>query len=172
VRYAILAILVFLLLAIQTPVLRVMGLDAWGVDVGLLTVLYLAATSSPLRGFVAAWAIGFVVDSFTLGGVLGMHMEIMGIMFLVSLGLASRFHLLRPLPLIVVALVCSVMKSLLFFLFSILFDRGFTQYATVLLWALPHAAVTAVFGPLLFAVLGAVDRRVRGRRDLAGGVLR
>ena len=171
-RYFLLTLLVFLLLALQTPLMHVLGLSSWSLDVGLLTVIYLSATSSPLRGFIASWAIGFVVDSLTPGGLLGMHTEILAIMFMVSLGLASRFHLLRPLPLIVVALVCSLMETLLFFLFSILFDRDFSQYSTVLLWGVPHAIVTALLGPLLFLLLGAIDTRIRGRRQSGGdGIL-
>lgn len=170
-RYVIHTLLVFLLLVLQAPVLQVSGLSAWSLDVGLLTVLYLAATSPRTPGFVTAVVIGFAVDSVTPGGVLGLNMEIMGIMYLVAMGLAARVHLLRTLPLLVVAFVCSLMSTLLFFLFSILFDRDFSQYGSVLLWAVPHAVITAMLGPLLFRLLGAIDERLRGRRSTGQGVL-
>jgi len=170
-RYVVLTVLVFLLLAVQAPVLQVLGLSAWSLDVGLLTVIYLATTSPRLPGFVTAAVIGFVVDSFTPGGVLGMYTEIMGIMYLVAMGLAARVHLLRPLPLVIAAFVCSLVSTLLFFLFSILFDRNFSQYSVVILWAAPHALVTALLGPLLFRLLGVVDERLRGRRSADGGIL-
>jgi rod shape-determining protein MreD len=169
-RHVILTLVVFLLLAVQAPLLHVLGLAAWSLDVGLLAVLYLAATSSRLDGVINAAIIGFIVDSFTPGGVLGMHIEILSLMFLVAIGLAARVQMLQTLPLIVVAFVCSLMETLLFFLFSLLFDRNFGQYTAVLLWAVPHAFITAMLGPLVFKLLGAVDGRLRGKRVTGGGL--
>lgn len=171
-RHVLIAVIVFLLLALQTPVLHVLNLSAYSMDVGLLAAMYLAATSDRFGGFVTSVGIGLLADSFTAGGILGMHMEILGIMFLMARGLAGRFHLLRPLPLVVVAFICSLTESLLFFLFSIMFDRNFSQYSTVLIWALPHALVTALLGPVVFLLFGAVDLRLRGRKPTAGGLLR
>ena len=164
-RYFVLSLIVFLLLALQTPLLHVLGLSAYSIDVALLAAVYFAATSGPLGGFVASALVGLGADAFTPGGILGMNMEIMGIMYLVALGLSGRFQLLRPLPLILVLVVCSVTETLLFFLFSILFDKYFTQYSTVLTGAVPRTMVTALLGPLLFLVFGAVDSRLRGRRQ-------
>lgn len=171
-RHVLLGLVVFVLLAVQAPLLHVLDLTGWAVDVGLVTVLYLSATSSRLAGFVTSVVVGLIVDAFTPGGILGMNTEIMGIMFLVGLGLSARFQLLRTLPLVVVAFVCALMKSLLFFLFSILFDRNFSQYEAVLLWSVPHALVAAVFAPFLFLLLGLLDRGSAGRRARGGALLR
>jgi rod shape-determining protein MreD len=162
-RYALLSVLVFLLLTIQTPLLHVAGISEYAVNMALLATLYLAATSTPLAGFVTAVVLGLVADSFTAGGIVGMNMEIMGLLYLVSRGLAGHFELLKPLPLILVVLLCSVVNGLLFFLFSVLFDRNFVQYAPVLLGELRRALVTSLAGPFVFQLFGLVDRRLRGR---------
>lgn len=164
-RYVAIIIVVAILMCIQNPILSLFNMETWGIDAGLVAVLYLAATSHALGGFVASWITGFVVDSFTLGGILGMHMELLALMFLLSRGLVARFNLLRPLPLMLVTIICSVTKTLLYFLFSVVFDRDFSNYDSIFLWALPHAAVAALFAPLLFALFWAIDRRLLGHRD-------
>jgi len=171
-RYAVIATVVFVALAIETPVLQVLDLTGWSLDFGLITVLYLAASSTRTAGFVTSVVIGFILDSFSPGGVLGTNMEIMGITYLVAMGLAARFHLSRPLPLMVAVFVCSIMSTLLFFIFSLLFDRGFSQPSRVLLWAVPHALLTAAIAPLFYKLLEAIDERIRGRRARDGIFIR
>jgi len=170
-RYFILILSVFLIFAVETPILTVAGMNAYSVNVALLAVIYLAATSPPFGGFVTAVIVGFVADSFTPGGILGMNMEIMAILFLVTRGLAERFQVLRPLPLVGVAMVCSAVEILLVFLFSILFDRNLTQYSSVFVGALPQALSTALAGLLFIPLFRWIDGKIRGRR-YTGSLLR
>lgn len=163
-RYLVLTLTVFLLFAIETPVLNVLGLSVYSIDVALLMVIYLAPTSPAFGGFVTAFVVGFVADSFTPGGILGMNMEIMAILFLLTRGLADRFQVLSPLPLVAVALVCSVLKVLLVFLFSIVFDRNLTDYSTVFTGAVPHALTTSLASLMLVPLFRFIDARIRGRR--------
>jgi rod shape-determining protein MreD len=164
-RYGILILLMVLLLAVQVPVFAMFGFGAHALDLALIATLYVASTSRPMPGFLTAIAFGVVADAFTPGGLLGMNMEILGAIHLVALGLVGRFNLGRAIPLIVVAFVLSILATLLFFLFSIVFDRAFTQQSTVFFWAVPRAAVTAAFAPLVFRLFGFVDRLLRGRRN-------
>jgi len=170
-RYIVLTITVFVLFALETPVLNVLGLSAYSIDVALLAAIYLAATSPRFGGFVTAVIIGFVADSFTPGGVLGMNMEIMGIIYLVTRGLAERFQVLSPLPLVAVALVCSTLDILLVFLFSIVFDRNLTQYSMVFVGAVQHILTTSLAGLVLVPFFRFIDRRIQGRR-YTGSLLR
>lgn len=170
-RYLVLTVLVFVLFAVQAPVVKALGWGAASVDVALLAVLYLAATSPAFGGFVTSVVLGLVADSFTPGGVLGMYMEVAGIVFLVGRGLADRLQILRPVPLMVIVLVCMVTKTLLVFLLSIVFDRDFTQYAAVFVNVLPHVLTTTILAPVFVALFQWTDRRVRGRRPV-GTLLR
>jgi len=165
VRYFVLTVAVFLLFAMQTPVLSVLGLSVYSVDIALIAVIYMAAAFPALGGFLTAVAVGFIADSFTPGGVLGMNMEIMGILFLMARGLAERFKLLRTLSLILAILAGSVVKVLLVFLFSMVFDRNMTQYSTVFAGVVSHSLTTAVAGIVLVPLLRLVDGRARGRMD-------
>ncbi len=170
-RYLVLTVLVFVLFAVQAPVVRAVGWGALSVDVALLAVLYLAATSPPFGGFVTSVLIGLVADSFTPGGILGMNMEVMGIVFLVGRGLADHLPVLRAIPLMLAVIVCMVTKTLLVFLLSIVFDRDFTQYVAALLNALPHILTTTILAPVFVALFHWADRRGRGRRPV-GTLLR
>lgn len=170
-RYLVLTVFVFFLFAIQSPIVHAIGMSAAAVDVALIAVLYLAATSPAFGGFVTSVMLGLVADSFTPGGILGMYMEVMGILFLVARGFAERFQILRPAPLMVIVLICLVTKTLLVFLLSIIFDRDFHEYTAVFWNALPHVLTTTLFSPLFVALFQWADRRVRGRRPM-GTLLR
>ncbi len=163
-RYVALTVLVFVLFAVQAPIVKALGWGAASVDIALLAVLYLAATSPALGGFVTSVLLGLVADSFTPGGILGMYMEVAGVVFLVGRGLADRFQILRPVPLMVIVLICMVTKTLLVFLLSIVFDRDFTQYAAVFVNAVPHVVTTTVLAPVFVALFQWTDKRLRGRR--------
>ena len=88
-RYVLLTLTVFVLLACQVPLMGLMGAGAFTLDLPLIAVMYLAATSRPLGGFVTAVLFGLLADSFSPGAVLGTHMEIMGLLFLANLALAQ-----------------------------------------------------------------------------------
>lgn len=100
-----------------------------------------------------------------------MYMEVMGLVFLVGRGLADRLQILRPIPLMVVVLVCMITKTLLVFLLSIVFDREFTQYAAVFVNAVPHVFTTTILAPFFAVLFQWMDRRLRGRRPM-GTLLR
>jgi len=152
-----------LLMAIQAPLLHAMNLSGYAMDLALLGTLYFAASSSVFAGLILSSLVGLVQDAFTPGALLGMNMEIMVILFLVARGLSLRFHLQNPLPLMIAVLVCSIIKAILFFLLSILFDRSFGDYAPLLVEAIPHAVITAVLGPLVAWLLMTVDRGLKSR---------
>ena len=158
-----LAVLLVLML-LQSPLFGWLGVRPSVLDLALVATLYLAASTRALPGFVTSVAIGLLADAFTPGGLLGMNAEIHGVLFLLVVGLGARFPLTRPVPLLLVAAVSSCLKSLLFYVFSILFDRSFEPRVDVLLWGLPTALVTAVLSPVLFLPFAGVDRLVRGRR--------
>lgn len=157
-------IFVFCLYSIETPILNAWGISAFSVDIALVTTLYLAATSSPIGGFITSIMVGFIADAFTPGGIIGMNMEINGLIFLMALGLETRFDFMRPIPLMVVILATCVVKTSLFFLFSLMFDSNFSDYKNILISAISHAFVTTMLGPLLYFFILAVEKRFRGKR--------
>jgi len=161
-RGFVLLIILTLLMAIQGPLLHAMGLLGYAMDLALLGTLYFASSSSSFAGLILSSLAGLAEDTFTPGALLGMNMEIMVVLFLVARGLSQRFQLQSTLPLMIAVLVCSVIKAILFFLLSILFDRNFGDYAPLMLEAIPHAVVTALLGPLVVWVLMTVDRVLKG----------
>ncbi len=163
-RSFLLLLVLVLLMAVQSPLFAVLGIRPSLLDLPLIATLYLASSSRALRGFVASVGVGLIADAFTPGGLLGMNAEIHGILYLLALGLVARFPLSRPVPLLLVTSVSAVLKTLMFYLFSVLFDRAFEPRAEALLWGLPTALLTAVLSPLLFLPFAGVDRLVQGRR--------
>jgi rod shape-determining protein MreD len=163
-RSLVLLLLLGALMLLQLPLFAWMGVRPSVLDLPLAATLFLAATSRATPGFVAAVILGLMADAFTPGGLLGMNAEIHGILFLMLLGLGTRFPLARPVPLVLITLVSSVLKTLLFYVFSLLFDRAFEARAAVLLWGLPTALVTSLLCPVLVLPFAGVDRLIGGRR--------
>lgn len=163
-RSFLLLLVLVVLMVVQPPLFGFLGVRPSVLDLALVATLYLASSSRALPGFVASVVAGVLADAFTPGGLLGMNAEIHGVLFLLVIGVGSRFPLTRPVPLLLVAAVSSVLKTLLFYVFSILFDRAFEPRVEVLLWGLPTALVTALLSPVLFLPFAGVDRLVRGRR--------
>lgn len=163
-RYGLLTLLLFVLLACQVPLLRLLGVHPFTLDLPLLVVLYLAVTSRPMGGFVTAVLVGLLADSFAPGAVLGTHMEIMGLLFLGYFALAGRFQWTRPLPLMVLTLVGSLLAGVLFFLLSTIFHEGFSSASVDPGGQALRLLVTTLAAPLLFRLFGAIDGRLRGRR--------
>lgn len=163
-RYFLILLLVFVLLACQVPLLGLLGIHAFTLDLPLLAVMYLAVTSRPLGGFVAAVLAGLLADSFAPGAVLGTHMETMGLLYLGNLAIAGRFQWSRPLPLMVMTLAGVVVSGLLFYLLSMVFDEGFSSASVDFGGIALRLLVTALAAPLLFRLFGAIDGRLRGRR--------
>jgi len=147
------------------PLLSWLGLRPTLVDVSLVATSYLCYAFPTRRGFLTTLAMGLLVDLSTPGTLLGLHMEVLGLIFLLVRGLSGRLPLDRPLPLILVTLVAGILETLLFYLLSLLFDPGFEGRASMLLWAIPTVLTTALLAPLLVLPFAGLD-------FLAGGLRR
>ncbi|HQC44948.1 MAG: hypothetical protein ACOX51_01790 [Myxococcota bacterium] len=164
-RYFLLLVTFFVLMAAQSSFLGLFGLGAYSVDLPLIAVMYLASTSSRRRmgSFITAVAIGFLADSFAVGSIFGIQMEIAGLLFLSSMALANRFQWHRVGPLMALTLVGTIISSALFYLLSFLFDEGFSWHTFDWLGLFVRILVTTLASPLLFRLFGLFDGRSRGR---------
>jgi rod shape-determining protein MreD len=158
-------IAVFVCMMLQIPVLSLLGLSNFSIDAPLVAMLYIASTGPGSVGLVIVSLMGLLTDIFMPGGLPGMQMEILAILFLLARKVISRLQLNRTLPLMIVVFVTSLVSLVLFMLFSVIFDRGYQYSSTVLAGGLAQALLTAVFSPLLFKLFGVADGRFHHRRD-------
>ncbi|MBP7125539.1 rod shape-determining protein MreD [Myxococcota bacterium] len=157
-------LLLVLIQVLVGPLLLWTGLRPTLLDVPLVAVCHLCYAFPTRQGFLTTLAAGLILDLSTPGTLLGMHVEILGLLFLLIRGLSGRLPLDRPLPLILVTLVAGVLKTLLFFLLSLLFDSGFEGRAGSLLWAIPTVLTTALLAPLLVLPFAGLDVLTGGLR--------
>lgn len=152
------------LLLLVNPLLSWIGLRSSLLDLPLVATCFLAQAFPTRQGFWTALAGGLVADLLIPGTLPGMYMEVMGLIFLLIRGLSERLPLDRPLPMILVTLVAGILKTLLFYLLSLIFDGGFQARATALLWAIPTVVVTGLTAPLLILPFVGLDILTGGQR--------
>ncbi|HNU68684.1 MAG TPA: hypothetical protein PKH54_12885 [Myxococcota bacterium] len=158
-------IAVFVCMMIQVPILTLLGLTTFSVDAPLVAMLYIASTGPGVVGMVIVSLMGLLTDLFMPGGLPGMQMEILVVLFLLARMVVSRLQLNRTLPLIIVVFLSSLVSLGLFMLLSVIFDRGYQHSSTVVTGGLAQALLTALLSPLLFKLFGVADGRFHHRRD-------
>lgn len=164
-RYLFVMAMAFVCMMLQMPLLSLLGLRDFSLDAPLVATVFLAATSPGTTGLVVVSAMGLLTDLFMPGGVPGMQMEILAIVFLLSRRVVSRLQLNRTIPLMIVVLAGGVVSLLLFMLFSVIFDRSYVYSTSVLTAGTVQIFITAIFSPLLFRLFGVADGRGHRRRD-------
>ena len=159
----------FMLLAMESPLLGRIQAEAFAPDIALIVVLYVGLTSRFEAGILLALLLGWLKDGFALGSPVGMHMEILTIAFLVTYRLSRRLALRSPLGVALLTIVFSLGCGVLELILSLVFERDFgvgARDSQLMLKAmLPQALLTAPFGPMLFWLLGRVDRFITRQSD-------
>jgi cell shape-determining protein MreD len=157
-RYFYLLIGTALLIALQSTIFRALGSVTYSVDFALVVTVYLAGTTSMLAGFFCSVAVGLIADMLTPGALIGLNMEIMGLLFFFVYALSKRMNVLRPLVLTVLVLLLSVCKGFLVFIFGILFLKDPIALPSILRISLPQMLTTSLSSPLLTLALNLVDK--------------
>jgi cell shape-determining protein MreD len=157
-RYFYLLVGTALLIGLQSTLFRGLGFVPYSIDVALVVTVYCSATSGFLAGFYCSIAVGLIEDMLTPGALIGLNMEIMGLLFFFVYALSKRMNVLRPLVLSVVVLLLSLCKGFLVFIFGILFVKDPMSLPTTLRFSLPQMLTTSLLSPLLALALSLVDR--------------
>jgi rod shape-determining protein MreD len=148
---------VFLMLAIESPMLQHLHLAYFAPDLALIAVVWIAIRMSVEGGALLCFALGYLKDGFVMAVPIGMHMEIFVLLFFVVRYFSSKLLVRGLLTLILTVAVTSLLASGLFAVLSLLFDPTFTDYRLVMRLAGPVALVTAPFAPVVFFLLDRVD---------------
>lgn len=159
----------FMLLAFESPLLHEASMARYAPDVVLVATVYIGLTSTFHAGLFAALVLGLTKDAFALATPLGMYTEIMAVVFLTTWRLSRQLALQGAIGTMLLAFFFSIGASALELLLSLVFDRSFTAEEggalQTLLAMLPQALMTAPFGPIVFWILGWVDRLTSRRKD-------
>lgn len=158
-------VIAFVCMVVQLPLLKLLGLQNFSIDVTLCATIFLASTTPGALGLAMAALLGLVTDFFMPGGLTGMQMEIQVVVFLLARSVLSRLQLNRVAPLMLVMAVSSIVSLLMFLLLSVIFDRAYSYSSTLLVSGLAQALATAVFAPLVFRLFALTDGRVHRKRD-------
>jgi rod shape-determining protein MreD len=165
VRALVTVLTVYVLLALESPLLYQLSLSFYAPDLGLITILYLGMTWGTVPGVLAALAVGLLKDGFALGSPIGLYMHIAVVLFLGTRAIAAHLNLRPVVVSVFAAFVASLASSLLFLLLTLVFDRSFENYALIFRMMGPQALVTAPFAPILFLLFERVDRLTVRRRS-------
>jgi len=148
---------VYLMLAIESPLLQNLHLAFFAPDLALIAVVWIALHMSFEGGALLCFALGYLKDGFVMAVPIGMHMEIFVLLFMLVRYFSGKL-LVRGLPTLILTVgVTSVLASGLFAVLSLLFDPTFTDYQLVMRLTLPVALVTAPFAPVVFFLLDRID---------------
>ena len=158
-------LVLFLLLALESPLLYQLNLSFYAPDFALIVILHLGMRYGTVSGVLAALVVGLFKDAYALGSPIGMFMHISVVLFLTTRAVSSQLDL-RSVPLsMLAAFVASLLTSLLFLVLTLIFDRSFDDYALVFRMMGPQALVTAPFAPVLFLLLDKIDKLTTRRRS-------
>ncbi|HUK55682.1 MAG TPA: rod shape-determining protein MreD [Nitrospiria bacterium] len=159
------AVLVLLLLPIQTTWLQAVGLHAVKPDLALLLIYFTGFYAGEMKGFMIGWLMGALMDLFS-GGPFGLQIATKATVGLLS-GLLGRFFL-NATGALTMGLV--LLLSLLSGLFGYFFHElvlGEIPFAEAFRWTLlPEALYNSLVGGLVFWV---VVRRLNIRRPWLEG---
>ena len=155
---------VYVLLALESPLLDKLDLAFYAPDLALIVVLHLAMGSRTAAGVLTAMAIGLLKDGFALGSPVGLYTEVLVVVFLLAKIVGRRFRLNATFTGMLTAFVGSLVSSVMFLLLTLIFDRSFDDYGLIFRMMGPQAIVTAPFAPLIFMLMERVDRLTIRRR--------
>ncbi len=157
-------LVVYLLLAIESPLLDKLSLAFYAPDFALIVVLHLAISAGTIGGVLTTLAVGLLKDGFALGSPIGLYTEVLVVVFLIARVVGRRLRLNALLPSMLATFVASLVSSLLFLVLTMIFDRAFENYGLVLKMMGPQAFVTAPFAPLILLLMERVDQLTVRRR--------
>ena len=148
---------VFLMLALESPLLMHLELSFFAPDLALIAVVWIALHFGSVSGAITCAMIGFLKDGFVMGTPVGMHMAIYAVLFQVLRYIAGKFQVRSIVTVIVTVTLASMLSTSLFALLSLIFDKTFDNYQLVFRLMVPLALVTAPFGPMVFYFMDRID---------------
>jgi len=159
-RMLVYVLIAYLLLSIESPLLSSFHVRMYAPDPALAVVVYAAAAMEFMPGIFTAFILGILKDGFSGGVPLGMHVEIFVAVFLACAAVSRRLDYRGAVLMSVVVVCSSLVSSLLFFVFSAIFDRDFEQFDLIFRLAIPQALISAPIGPIVGGLLSLLDRRI------------
>lgn len=156
-RLLIYLMIAYLLLSLESPLLRAFHIRMYAPDPVLALTVIAALTLPFLPGAVLIALAGFLRDGFSVGVPVGTHVEIYLLIYLGCILLSSRLDYRNPILMSLVLFVASLLSSFLLFVFLAIFDRDFEQFDLIFRLSIPQALITTPMGPILAAALKLVD---------------
>jgi len=149
---------IYLILSIESPLLRTFHIRLYAPDPGLALVAVAALTLPFLQGLLTAALAGLLQDGFSGGIPVGTYVEIYLLVFLACSLTSTRLEYRNPVLMSIVLFCASILASLLMFSFLAIFDRDFNQFDLIWRLAIPQALITAPMGPILLYVSSLIER--------------
>ena len=180
-RAAGIAIVIVVALALQTSLARFLTPGGGLVDFVFVAVVYIALSSGPTAGMIAAAVAGLSQDALAASGTLEVVVgagavstrSIIGIGSLAKtvVGffagiIGSQFIVARPLPRAVVFFTATVAHAIIFVGLYRLIDRGYAQATVGAI--LSQAGANALVGVLVFQIADFLPNFVDRRRSMGG----
>jgi rod shape-determining protein MreD len=151
-------LVIYLILSIESPLLRSFHIRLYAPDPGLALVAVAALTLPFLQGLLTAALAGLLQDGFAAGIPVGTYVEIYLLVFLACSFTSTRLDYRNPVLMSIVLFCASILASLLMFSFLAIFDRDFNQFDLIWRLSIPQALITAPMGPILLYVSSLIER--------------
>lgn len=158
IKILFLLLLAYVLFSLESPFLQSLHISLYAPEVALGLILYATFALPVHAGALFAFMLGLLRDGFSGGAMLGIHSEIYTMIFLLAVLLSKRLDFRHPFIFMLVTAVASLCSSMLFFVFSAVFDQDFEQYGLVMRLMLPQGLISAPIGPPVGALAALVCR--------------
>lgn len=155
--------LVALLLVIQSTWLEALAIHAVIPDLSLLAIVYLAFKNPGLEGQTVGFAAGLLQDGIS-AAPLGLHAFIKTAVAWVANLLSGKFYIDKVLMPALFGMIATLLKAVYLLVLAFFFPGKVLAYDFLgsLLWI--EVAYNAVAAPILFLLLGLLDRFLLPRK--------
>lgn len=156
-RFILYLLLGYFMLSLESPMLTSFHIRMYAPDPTLALVIFAAVSFEFAPAVALAACLGLLKDGFSSGVPLGMYVEVYVLVMLACHALSRRLDYRNVVLMTLVALCASLASSMLFFVFSAIFDRDFEQFDLIFRLAIPQALITAPMGPIVAGLAGWLD---------------
>ena len=139
-------------LLLQTTLLPFTSIGRATPDLLLIICVYLGLHQHTVAGAVAAFALGYLQDTFS-GSVVGLNAFGMSLVFTIVYLTSRRLWVDNAISKIVLVFLASVLKTAVILVLIAVFLSVGNLWQTVVQYLLIEAALAAVLSPAVFAVL-------------------
>ena len=152
-------ILFYIFLGIESPLMKIGGIEFLLPEISLIFVVYIAVNFEFIEGIITIFVIGLLKDGFFAEKVIGVNSEIFVIISLFLNMIKEKYSINQTGTLTLFTLGLIVVNNILLLIFSLLFNPDVSNYFDAIKLIPLQIIVTFPFALLFHSMLRKIDIR-------------